>query len=111
AFLESLDAALRRPVWTLSLGRKAFVPALPVAEGVCDGELMDELRGRLPWTARGHEAPPDRLRYVIESEAYGQGEPRADVRRSFVRRERRFALRHVRTEFHPPPSPEPPHVP
>ena len=38
AFLERLDAALRRPVWTLFLGRKAFVPSLPVSEGVTDGD-------------------------------------------------------------------------
>ncbi len=34
ALLERLDAALRRPVWPLFLGRKAFVPSLPVSEGV-----------------------------------------------------------------------------
>ena len=30
AFLERLDAALRSPVWVLSLGRKSFVPACPL---------------------------------------------------------------------------------
>ena len=39
AFLERLDTALRRPVWPLFLGRKAFVPSLPVSEGVTDGAV------------------------------------------------------------------------
>src|SRR6516162_7242352 len=30
-FLKGLDTAVRTPVWVLSLGRKAFVPSLPIA--------------------------------------------------------------------------------
>src|SRR5947209_8529378 len=33
AFLDRLAAALREPVWPLFLGRKSFVPSLPVPEG------------------------------------------------------------------------------
>ena len=43
AFLDMLDAALRRPVWPLFLGRKAFVPTLPVSERVRDGDLIEIL--------------------------------------------------------------------
>lgn len=99
--LERLDAALHTPVWTLFLGRKSFVPSLPVCEGVKDGELMEVLTDQ-----------QQRLRYVVEV-AYGQGEPRMDVPLSFVSRARRFGVRHVKTEFHPLSyqGPESPDVP
>jgi CRISPR system Cascade subunit CasD len=111
AFLERLDGALRGPVWTLFLGRKSFVPALPITEGVTEAELLTALRQH-PWRCRGREKAPKELRYVVEV-AYGKGEPRADVPLSFVSRDRRFRVRHVKTEFYPLPrsSTEPPHVP
>jgi CRISPR system Cascade subunit CasD len=100
-FLEELTVALRAPVWQLCLGRKSFVPALPVLEAVSDGDVLDVLR-RCGWRKRLRwEEPPDRpLRYVVEV-PYGSGEPRPDVPLSFVSRDRRFAVRHVRTEFYP----------
>lgn len=118
AFLERLDAALRRPVWTLFLGRKSFVPSLPVSEGVSDGELLAVMKSH-GWRKRHRgEKPPEKpLRGVVE-EAYGAGEPRQDVPLSFVSRDRRFAVRHVlvRPDLFPvPPILEPeetsPHVP
>ena len=77
AFLERLDAALRRPVWPLFLGRKAFVPSLPVSEGVIDGELHRSA-GILPVAeaASRRESPP-------------QAAPRRD--RSGLRRRRAAA--------------------
>ena len=102
ALLARLDAALRRPVWTLSLGRKACVPASPVAVGVVPGELRDVMRTH-PWPARpAGERPPPLLRHVVEV-PFGTGEPRSDVPVSFVSRDRRFAVRHVLVEFAPPP--------
>jgi CRISPR system Cascade subunit CasD len=104
AFLEELDTALRSPVWVLSLGRKSFVPSMPIAVGVKDGTLLDVLRAA-PWTGRDREKPPQNLRFVVEA-AYGQGEPRPDVPLSFVSRDRKFAVRYVKTEFHPSPRPD-----
>jgi CRISPR system Cascade subunit CasD len=118
AFLERLDAALRRPVWPLFLGRKSFVPSLPVAEGVAEGELVEVMTHR-PWRKRHREErPPDKpLRGVVEV-PYGTGEPRPDVPLSFVSRGRRFDVRHVHvnpTLFPVTPIQEPdeesPHVP
>jgi CRISPR system Cascade subunit CasD len=118
AFLERLDAALRRPVWTLCLGRKSFVPSLPVAEGILEGELIEVMKHH-PWSKRYRgETPPEKpLRGVVEV-PYGTGEPRPDVPLSFVSRDRRFDVRHVRVDpvlFPVPPIHEPdeesPHVP
>jgi CRISPR system Cascade subunit CasD len=118
ASLERLDSALRRPVWPLFLGRKSFVPSLPVAEGVAEGELVEVMQ-RHPWRKRHRgEKPPEKpLRGVVEV-PYGTGEPRPDIPLSFVSRDRRFDVRHVRVDptlFPVPPIREPdeesPHVP
>jgi CRISPR system Cascade subunit CasD len=110
ALLERLDAALRCPVWPLFLGRKAFVPSLPVSEGVSDGELLMGMSNH-GWRKRyGGEHPPrEPLRGVVEV-PYGTGEPRSDVPLSFVSRDRRFGVRHVRADpaqFPIPPTLEP----
>ena len=97
-FLETLESALREPVWQLCLGRKAFVPSLPVCEGIVDGDLRSALAGH-PWRKRwNREKPPEKpLRCVIEVR-YGTGEPRQDVPLSFVSRDRQFAVRHVKDD-------------
>lgn len=101
AFLNELETALAVPVWQLCLGRKAFVPALPVCEGVHSGELLDVLTAH-PWRKRSRRDEPaeSQLRFVVEV-GYGLGEPRQDVPLSFVSRDRKFAVRHVETQFHP----------
>jgi CRISPR system Cascade subunit CasD len=111
AFLSTLAAALRTPVWQLCLGRKAFVPSLPVCEGLFGGELyagdqLSDLFTKYPWRKRhARDKPEDeRLRYVVEV-PFGSGEPRSDVPLSFVSRDRRFAVRHVKTELHTVPKP------
>lgn len=116
ALLNELEVALATPVWQLCLGRKSFVPALPVCEGVHPGELLEVLKAH-PWRKRSRwdEPAENELRYVVEVD-YGTGEPRQDVPVSFVSRDRKFTVRHVQTEFHelPPilePDAESPHVP
>jgi CRISPR system Cascade subunit CasD len=115
-FLERLDAALRRPIWPPFLGRKSFVPALPISEGVSAGDLI-QVMSKHPWRKRHSTDEPGAisLRGVIETD-FGAGEPRPDVPLSFISRDRRFGVRHV--EGHrfdiPPivgPFPESPHVP
>jgi CRISPR system Cascade subunit CasD len=101
SLLEALDAALRRPVWPLYLGRKAFVPGLPVAvpdpgDAIRDGGLIEVL-ANFPWFARPKDGRPrEKLRYVYEV-PLGAGEPRQDVPLSFA--QRTFAIRHVKVDF------------
>jgi CRISPR system Cascade subunit CasD len=117
AFLQHLDVALRRPVWPLFLGRKAFVPSLPVSDGMSEGNRLEVLK-RSPWRKRdGDRKSPEALRYVDEVQ-FGKGEPRPDIPLSFLSRDRRFAVRYVETRFFPLPAdlvrepiPESPHVP
>lgn len=100
--LAQLHAALRDPVWTLYLGRKAFVPGEPV--WLKDGVLSDtDLRAALdtyPWLGCDSRKRPDQVRLVLEDPENG-AEVRPDQPLSFA--ERRFAPRRVRTEFIPAP--------
>jgi CRISPR system Cascade subunit CasD len=123
AVLERLDAALRAPVWTLFLGRKAFVPTLPVAEvasngeRVSDGELIAVISNH-GWRKRHYREEPPNTPFLrgVKEVPYGTGEPRQDVPLSFVSRNRRFAVRHVKDHPFPIPDilepiPETTHVP
>jgi CRISPR system Cascade subunit CasD len=97
-FLKELLAVVRAPVWILCLGRKSFVPSLPVAVGICEGELLKVVQ-KHPWRKRlPRDGPEMPLRIVTET-AFGQGEPRQDVPLSFVSRNRLFRVRHVRVEM------------
>lgn len=109
ALLEAIEAALRRPRWQLALGRKAFVPSVPVhlpeappwGPGIRD-EPLEQALATYPWlgedplTRRPEwEVPPETLRLVIEDEAGDGGEQRMDVPLSFAAR--RFGPRRVHT--------------
>lgn len=75
--LQSLHAALRRPVWPLALGRKAFPPGEPVAiveppfQGLHPGALEEALAAqpRLAPPRREHTGRP--LRTAIENGSTG----------------------------------------
>lgn len=95
--LESINSALRRPVWPLALGRKGFPPGIPV--WLKDGLLESSLREALisyPLISRANQSNADHpLRLVLEHPREGS------VRRDqpiapFI--ERRFGPRHISTE-------------
>lgn len=50
AFLQTLEQALRAPAFPLFLGRRSCPPTLPIALGIREGSLMDELKQE-PWLA------------------------------------------------------------
>lgn len=115
ALLRTLNAALAAPVWPLSLGRKAFVPSVPVrlpdippwGPGLRTAPLEEALRD-YPWPEpapgeRGEAAT--RLRLVIETADAVSGESRMDVPLSFEPLERRYQMRYVSTTFLDRPSP------
>lgn len=110
SLLAQLDAALARPVWPLFLGRKAFVPALPVrlpdappgGPGLRPLPLEEALR-TYPWPEprEGERVgkSPERLRLIIEVAAASSGESRMDVPVSFQPLDRRYQTRFVQTTF------------
>jgi CRISPR system Cascade subunit CasD len=101
--LTRLDQTLAVPVWQLYLGRKAFVPGEPVrlpnGSGLLPEADVEAALKSFPWRKRGpDDEKPDRIRLVLECDL-SEGEPRLDVPESFA--ERRFHLRHVKTELWP----------
>jgi len=106
--LRKLDAALRRPVWPLYLGRKAFVPGCPAPLGPVRLSLEEALRS-YPLLARtprekAHmlrqvEEGNFNLRLVLDADFGSTAEVRPDVPISFA--ERRFTLRYVKTDLVP----------
>jgi CRISPR system Cascade subunit CasD len=99
--LEKLHHALQNPVWQLYLGRKAFVPGLPVwlRDGLRPDNDLESALKSYPHLCPDREDAPDELRLELEVD-YGKGDRvRYDQPESFVSAERRFGPRHVRTDW------------
>lgn len=103
ALLTLVNDALARPVWPLFLGRKAFVPAVPIR--LPDGwraQSLEEALENYPWlTARDGEQEirvPQSARLVIEVNE-STNESRMDVPVSFQPLDRRYQSRFVYTTF------------
>jgi len=99
--LEAAHAALRDPVWPLSLGRKAYVPSEPVwiEDGLRPGELKGEL-STYPWIGRLRPFEsrfPESLLISMESDA-SRGTMKMDQPISAFS-ERRFGTRFVVSEW------------
>lgn len=104
--LARLDQALAEPVWQLSLGRKSFVPGVPirVADGLRDGDGIEAALARYPWPRPGAEIPeterrPAQLRVVMEADAAMAGDVRQDQPVGAAFQHRRFAPRYTITTF------------
>lgn len=100
--LTTLHEALRDPVWSLYLGRKACVPGEPVwlRDGLKSETGLREALATYPWLGCNPQRRPERLRVVLGDE---DGEAvRPDQPISFA--ERRFAPRRVTTIFVPTPE-------
>lgn len=90
--LEEIDVALDSPVWPLCLGRKSYVPSVPVRHGTgpVPSRPIDALM-----RARWGDGDP-RRRLVVEVSPMGGGRPRDDVPQSFRRDGRLYSRRYVR---------------
>lgn len=95
SLLENLQNALQTPKWQLFLGRKAFVPSVPVY--FADGGLLDGESETILQDFKMESRAGDQ-RLIIEDET--GTEVRQDVPLDFGKR--RFSLRRVRTEFFTP---------
>lgn len=109
SLLTAIDAALRQPVWQLALGRKAFVPSVPVAlpgSGIRHLPLFEALANEpwplplAPWAIR----PPEearRLRFVLECTFETPGrETRMDQPIGAAYRDRTFGARPIVQQYH-----------
>ena len=92
-FLESLQNALKNPKWQLFLGRKAFVPSVPVYFAENGLQTGDNVLRNFEIASKSKEQ-----RLIIEDET--GNEIRQDVPLNFAAR--RFSIRRVRTDFFAP---------
>lgn len=106
--LQGLEAALRAPVWPLFLGRKSFVPSLPIyleESGLREGEVKAVLCAEAwRWTTeKEHDAfrASPGLRLVLEGDSPHEGVAANDAPRDLARR--RYGVRYLRTDFCQPP--------
>jgi len=104
--LDELAQAVRHPHWQLSLGRKAFVPGVPVwIPGGLVAEPLEAVLRAYPWPRLDRDVPPDdgrrpaQLRLVLEADPRTGAEIRADRPIGAAFETRRFATRYVRTVF------------
>ena len=102
--LRCLDDALQEPVWQLCLGRKAFVPGVPVyvPEGLREGVCLEDALTVHPWPRWDVDVPrlrdrPDTLRLAIEDT--GGEEVRMDQPTGCSFQTRRFLPRRVKNDF------------
>ena len=75
AFLQTLEQALRAPVFPLFLGRRSCPPTLPIVLGIREGSLVDVLKQEpwlaSPWMLRQYRKKP-LLRLVTDSGCGGR---------------------------------------
>ena len=102
--LRCLDDALRNPVWQLCLGRKAFVPGVPVyiPGGLRVGECLEDALSAYPWPRWDMDVPvprnrPEVLRLSIE--AVDGEDVRMDQPTGASFQTRRFLPRRVKNDF------------
>jgi len=100
--LEKLQKSLENPVWQTYLGRKAFVPGLPVylPDGLLPNcaDLLIALKNYcylLPQRKRGL---PELLRVEIETEFGQGGRVKQDQPISFISADRQFGLRYMKSD-------------
>ena len=93
AFLEDLQNALKNPKWQLFLGRKAFVPSMPVylPTGVVQNQGLDDVLSDFELANISNQGK----RIVLENER--GSEVRQDV--PLCLKTRRFTIRRVETKF------------
>lgn len=97
--LHRLHEVLRKPIWPLFLGRKAFVPgeSIWLTDGLHPGTALRAAVTTYPWLARPGQNPPKRLRLVLEDPE--GSEVRSDQPVSFQTDARRYAPRRVQTDW------------
>ncbi len=101
ALLERIQSALRNPVWPLALGRKSFVPSMPVClpEGLRSLDLLSALHSYPPLV---RWAPGSSVRLALED--FQEGSVRLDQPVGPFA-ERRFGPRFVKQEVMHVPDP------
>lgn len=102
--LRKIHEALKNPAWQLFLGRKAFVPSLPVwiYDGFRAEESIEQVFESYPSYITKHIEEMNEsmsLRCVVETNYEEREATRQDVPLSFESDRRQFSLRYVKSYF------------
>ncbi|TLM98574.1 type I-E CRISPR-associated protein Cas5/CasD, partial [bacterium] len=94
ALLEKLQSALKKPVWAIYLGRKAFTPSAPIwlRDGLYEGHSLELALEKYGWIVNRHENDAAMTIRAILENSEGK-HVRVDVPTSFATR--RFSSRRV----------------
>ena len=108
--LETLYTALARPVWSVFLGRKSYVPTKPlfIDNGLHKDFALSEVLNRFPLLLESEEITrrldavargrTDKIRFVIETDSVTH-EVRQDQPRCYAIGRREFGPRYVTTSY------------
>lgn len=96
--LRLFHEALAKPVWSLSLGRKSYVPSIPpfLPNGLKEGKNLHTALIDYPLLFRTNKQ--EKIRMVLETSTVTH-ESRMDTPVSFALGQREFRERFVQTEF------------
>ena len=97
AFLRGLEEALRRPVFSLYLGRRSCPPTLPLCLGIREAGLEAALKEEPPLTSGRRKPGAGPGRMMLDAVPGEPGAvPRRDLPLSFSQTHRQFAYRAVK---------------
>lgn len=104
ALLRRLDRALDAPKWQLYLGRKAFVPGVPVRinDGFREGKSLESALTDYPWPRPDLDVPPNRFRPIelrLSIERADGEDVRMDQPHGASFQTRRFLTRRVASQW------------
>ena len=97
--INMIKNALHNPKWFLCLGRKAFVPTLPIYQGVHEKDALEVFK-EIPWKPKhsGQELP-EKLQVIIEC-GYNEGDSfLTDVPISFDYDKRKYSIRYIKHDY------------
>ena len=102
--LRRLDTALKEPKWQIFLGRKAFVPGVPVclSDGIREGQSLEDALTGYPWPRPDLDVPPPERRpqqLLLSIERTDGEEVRMDQPVGASFQTRRFLARRVASSF------------
>lgn len=104
--LKQIDYRLHHPIWSLYLGRKAFVPGVPVwlSDGLRVGVMLENaLRDYPRLRSKRNQFDEDQTRLMIEDRGTGTI-IRPDQPLSFMKGKRQFTIRRLIADFCTPPE-------
>jgi CRISPR system Cascade subunit CasD len=95
--LNEIHEAIHDPFYQIFLGKKSFVPEMPMCYGIKEGKIEDVLRN-IKFRQRKDEDVPESIRYVFEC-GIDEGMKRLDDPISFSTR--KYLPRYIKYEYFP----------